>query len=419
MAGPRVARAPERRAGASRSTTPAFPFMACGEVAVGGVAARLFRISFSGEQAYELAVPARYGAALWRAPRRAGAALGGGAYGLEALNVLRIEKGLLTHAELHGRTTADDLGLGADGGARQGLHRQGRRRAAGARRRRSASSSSGLRPRGAGGPAPRRRARGRAPAPAFTAGERPRLPHLRLPLADPRPRHRARLRPERPRADRRAGPGGLPRCAASTALRDRRPGLPRSGRGAAPWLTSRPKAAFDGLALPLAAGGATLAALPASRARAVAPFAGRHEATSETLAGADRRRAAAPGSGRAARSPGPAIGQWLVEGASRPSSPPASPASPRSPTRPTPGRRCASPAPAPRDVLARLVPLDLDPARFPAGSAARSLLRHVPLLLLAREAGFDLLVPRSYARTAVHELAAAMRAVAARRGARR
>ena len=90
----------------------AFPFMACGAVVAGGVAARLFRISFSGEQAYELAVPARYGAALWRLLVERATALGGGAYGLEALNVLRIEKGLLTHAELHGRTTADDLGLG-------------------------------------------------------------------------------------------------------------------------------------------------------------------------------------------------------------------------------------------------------------------------------------------------------------------
>ncbi|HAR50261.1 MAG TPA: hypothetical protein DCS45_00090, partial [Roseovarius nubinhibens] len=39
-----------------------FPFMACGEVTVcGGMPARLFRISFSGELAYEVAVPARYG----------------------------------------------------------------------------------------------------------------------------------------------------------------------------------------------------------------------------------------------------------------------------------------------------------------------------------------------------------------------
>jgi sarcosine oxidase subunit alpha len=89
-----------------------FSYMACGEVAAGGVPARLFRISFSGEHAYELAVPARYGAALWERLLERARAAGGGPYGLEALDVLRIEKGLLTHAELHGRTTADDLGLG-------------------------------------------------------------------------------------------------------------------------------------------------------------------------------------------------------------------------------------------------------------------------------------------------------------------
>ncbi|HRO12795.1 sarcosine oxidase subunit alpha family protein, partial [Amaricoccus sp.] len=89
-----------------------FPFMACGEARVGGAGGRLFRISFSGEQGYELAVPARYGASLWELLVERAPALGGGPYGLEALNVLRIEKGLLTHAELHGRTTLDDLGLG-------------------------------------------------------------------------------------------------------------------------------------------------------------------------------------------------------------------------------------------------------------------------------------------------------------------
>ena len=46
----------------------AFPFMACGEVTVcGGTPGRLFRISFSGELAYEIAVPARYGESLMRA----------------------------------------------------------------------------------------------------------------------------------------------------------------------------------------------------------------------------------------------------------------------------------------------------------------------------------------------------------------
>jgi len=89
-----------------------FPFMACGEVGVAGVPGRLFRISFSGEHAYEVAVPARYGAALFETLVARAEEMGGGAYGMEALNVLRIEKGFVTHAEIHGRVTADDIGFG-------------------------------------------------------------------------------------------------------------------------------------------------------------------------------------------------------------------------------------------------------------------------------------------------------------------
>ncbi|KPU84133.1 sarcosine oxidase subunit alpha [Marinosulfonomonas sp. PRT-SC04] len=89
-----------------------FPFMGCGAVKIGSVEARLFRISFSGEQAYEIAVPARYGAALFEVFLEEAEGLGGGAYGMEALNVLRIEKGFITHAEIHGGATAFDIGMG-------------------------------------------------------------------------------------------------------------------------------------------------------------------------------------------------------------------------------------------------------------------------------------------------------------------
>ncbi|MEO0772823.1 MAG: FAD-dependent oxidoreductase, partial [Pseudomonadota bacterium] len=88
-----------------------FPFMGCGEVAIGGVTARLFRISFSGEHAYEIAVPARYGAALFDELVARAEAMGGCAYGMEALNVLRVEKGFITHSEMHGRVTAFDIGM--------------------------------------------------------------------------------------------------------------------------------------------------------------------------------------------------------------------------------------------------------------------------------------------------------------------
>lgn len=88
-----------------------FPFMACGTVQLGGVSARLFRISFSGEEGYEIAVPTRFGESLFRDLVAKAETMGGGPYGMEALNVLRVEKGFITHAEIHGRTTAYDIGM--------------------------------------------------------------------------------------------------------------------------------------------------------------------------------------------------------------------------------------------------------------------------------------------------------------------
>jgi sarcosine oxidase subunit alpha len=91
----------------------AFPYLAVGEVSVcGGTPARIFRLSFSGELAYEIAVPARFGDSLVRAIMDAGAPFGIAPYGTEALGVLRIEKGHPAGGELNGQTTAHDLGMG-------------------------------------------------------------------------------------------------------------------------------------------------------------------------------------------------------------------------------------------------------------------------------------------------------------------
>ncbi len=91
----------------------AFPFMACTELTVcGGTPARLFRISFSGELAYEIAVPARYGNSMMETLMEAGEPFGAVPYGTEALGVMRIEKGHAAGNELNGQTTARDLGLG-------------------------------------------------------------------------------------------------------------------------------------------------------------------------------------------------------------------------------------------------------------------------------------------------------------------
>lgn len=69
--------------------------------------------------------------------------------------------------------------------------------------------------------------------------------------------------------------------------------------------------------------------------------------------------------------------------------------------------------PGAADVLARLVPLDL--RGFAPGQAARSQLGHMMAILTAPEKGsFDIMVFRSMAETAVHEIHHAMKAVSAR-----
>lgn len=91
----------------------AFPFMACANITVcKGLRALLFRISFSGELAYEIAVPTSYGDALIRRIMKAGAEFGITPYGTEALGVMRIEKGHAAGNELNGTTTAANLGMG-------------------------------------------------------------------------------------------------------------------------------------------------------------------------------------------------------------------------------------------------------------------------------------------------------------------
>ena len=90
----------------------AFPYMAAGEITVKGTRARLFRISFSGELAYEIAVPTRYGDALIRLLVEAGQEFDAVVYGTETLGVLRIEKGHVAGNELNGQSTALNMGLG-------------------------------------------------------------------------------------------------------------------------------------------------------------------------------------------------------------------------------------------------------------------------------------------------------------------
>ena len=88
------------------------PFMQWREGRIGGFDARVFRISFSGELSYEVAVPASQGRAFWDALLEAGAKHGITTYGTEALHVMRAEKGfIMIGDETDGTVIPQDLGL--------------------------------------------------------------------------------------------------------------------------------------------------------------------------------------------------------------------------------------------------------------------------------------------------------------------
>ncbi|MEA2612715.1 MAG: sarcosine oxidase, subunit alpha, partial [Chloroflexota bacterium] len=90
----------------------AFPFMTWREAVIAGTPGRVFRISFSGELAFELNVPTWYGLALWEAVMAAGEPLGITPYGTEAMHVLRAEKGYpIIGQETDGTVTPQDLGM--------------------------------------------------------------------------------------------------------------------------------------------------------------------------------------------------------------------------------------------------------------------------------------------------------------------
>ncbi len=86
-----------------------FPFMTWRDGTVAGLAARVCRISFSGELAYEISVPGFDGPALWQALAGTGAT----PYGTETMHVLRAEKGYpIVGQDTDGTVTPQDLGLG-------------------------------------------------------------------------------------------------------------------------------------------------------------------------------------------------------------------------------------------------------------------------------------------------------------------
>jgi len=85
------------------------PFMGFKKVELFGVPARIFRISFSGELAYELNVESGYGIFMWEKIMEVGKEMNIEPYGTEALSTLRIEMGHVAGSEIDGRVIASDL----------------------------------------------------------------------------------------------------------------------------------------------------------------------------------------------------------------------------------------------------------------------------------------------------------------------
>jgi sarcosine oxidase subunit alpha len=91
----------------------AFPFMAFRETTLAsGVRARICRISFSGELAYEINVPSWFGLNTWEAVAAAGAEFNITPYGTETMHVLRAEKGYpIVGQDTDGTVTPQDAGM--------------------------------------------------------------------------------------------------------------------------------------------------------------------------------------------------------------------------------------------------------------------------------------------------------------------
>jgi sarcosine oxidase subunit gamma len=169
---------------------------------------------------------------------------------------------------------------------------------------------------------------------------------------------------------------------------------------------------FEGI-LPLQFGSTTATELDFGAVTSVAPFRGRADEVSKALE--KTVGVALPEAGRTSGSDGVRIiwagmGQYFVLGA-RPA--------------PLPGAAVTDQTDAwaslklegsdAREVLARLVPIDLGPEVFSVGHAARTLLGHMNCILMRPEAArYDIMVFRSMAGSAAHELERAMRMVAAR-----
>ncbi|MGB7243538.1 MAG: sarcosine oxidase subunit alpha family protein [Sulfitobacter sp.] len=106
------ARAALEKLGGMDVSADALGFMEWADGTLGGFNVRVYRISFSGELSYEIAVDASHGQAFWDALMVVGSDLGVMPYGTECLHILRAEKGfIMIGDETDGTIIPQDLGL--------------------------------------------------------------------------------------------------------------------------------------------------------------------------------------------------------------------------------------------------------------------------------------------------------------------
>ncbi|WP_347140484.1 sarcosine oxidase subunit alpha family protein [Paracoccus sp. SSK6] len=112
VAGPKARELLQRLPGTIDLNQDALPFMTWAEGELAGIPARIYRISFSGELSYEIAVPAGRGLELWERLHAEGRDLDITPYGTEAMHVMRAEKGfIMIGDETDGTVIPQDLGL--------------------------------------------------------------------------------------------------------------------------------------------------------------------------------------------------------------------------------------------------------------------------------------------------------------------
>ncbi len=111
LAGPKARQVLQRACQSADVSNEGLPFMAYTEATVEGMPVRIFRMTFSGELAYEVHMGADHALPVWEAFMTAGQPFGIFPYGTEAMSVLRIEKGHVVAAELDGTTIPSDFSV--------------------------------------------------------------------------------------------------------------------------------------------------------------------------------------------------------------------------------------------------------------------------------------------------------------------